>query len=144
MIRNVECEWICVHGAPDALLADDAYNKLAFHHFLNQHKVQYKPRSARRHNKLGTVERKNETVKAIIYRLDSDNINADVEIIVARAVFFHLVLKLQNTQLIPTSEGLHTIPTRHSKLARHPRAVMSAQEASCHTRVTNATTQQES
>lgn len=87
MIRSVKCELICVHGAPDALLADAAYDKPYFHHSLKQHNVQYKPRPSRRHNKLGAVEPKNGTIKTFIQRLDSDDTNEDAGTIVARAVF---------------------------------------------------------
>ena len=87
MKSSVKRYWICVHGAPGALFADDAYDKPNFHTFLKQHNIVYKPRPARRHNKLGCVERKNRTVKAIIRKLDNEITDADAETIVARAVF---------------------------------------------------------
>lgn len=87
MKRSIECDWFCMHGAPDTLSADDAYDKPEFHQFLKQHGINYKPRPARRHNKLGAVERKNKTIKAIIHRLDCEVTNANAETIIARAVF---------------------------------------------------------
>lgn len=87
MKQSVECDWIYAHGAPGALSADDAYDKPEFHQFLKQHNIQYRPRPARRHNKLGAVERKNRTIKAIIQRLDSEITNANADTIIARAVF---------------------------------------------------------
>lgn len=58
MKSSVERDWICIHGAPHALSGDDAYDKPNFHKFLKQHNITYRPRPARRHNKLGSVERK--------------------------------------------------------------------------------------
>lgn len=59
-------DWICAHGAPNAVLGDDAYDKADFRDFLKQHHITYKPRPSRRSNKLGSVEQKNGTIKAII------------------------------------------------------------------------------
>lgn len=100
----VEQDWICVHGAPNAVSGDDAYDKAEFRGFLKQHHIAYKPRPARRHNKLGSVERKNGTIKAIIRKLDSDLTDADAETIVARAVFLSNLFsgsrKLSSFQLV--------------------------------------------
>ena len=87
MKSSVERYWICTHGAPHALSGDDAYDKPNFHEFLKQHSITYRPRPARRHNKLGSVERKNQTVKSIIRKLDNEITTADAKKIVARAVF---------------------------------------------------------
>ena len=87
MKNSVERYWICIHGAPSTVSGDDAYDKPNFHKFLKQHNITYKPRPARRHNKLGSVERKNQTVKCIIRKLDNEITNADTRTVVARAVF---------------------------------------------------------
>ena len=103
MQRNVEQFWICLHGAPQAFSADDAYDKPGFHTFLRQYSIVYKSRPSRRHNKLGTVERKNGTIKAIIGKLDSDITDADAETVVARAEFLSTLFsgsrKLSSFQL---------------------------------------------
>jgi len=46
-----------------------------------------KARPARRHNKLGIVERKNGTLRTIIAKLDSDVTEAGPEVVVSRAAF---------------------------------------------------------
>lgn len=55
--------------------------------YLQTHKIKYKPRPTRRHNKVYIVERKNETLKEIIRRLDDDITTANSDAIVARATF---------------------------------------------------------
>lgn len=47
MKTSVERDWICIHGAPKAISADDAYEKTDFRNFLKRHHISYNPRLAR-------------------------------------------------------------------------------------------------
>ena len=67
--------------------ADDEYNRKKLLCFLDTHDITFKPRPARRHNKVGIVERKNGTLKEIIRRLDTDISTADAYLIAKRATF---------------------------------------------------------
>lgn len=87
IIRTVETGWICKHGAPKAVSADDEYNKAPLRQYLSAHEVVFKPRPARQHNETGIVERKNSTVKEILRRLDGEVSDADAPTLVSRAAF---------------------------------------------------------
>lgn len=84
IIRIIETEWICKHGAPTAASADDEYNRAVLRDFLTSHGITFKPRPARRHNKLGIVERKNQVVKTILGKLNDETSTATP---VSRAAF---------------------------------------------------------
>lgn len=81
------CNWICKHGAAKALSADDAYDKKSVYRIFTSHGIIYQPRSSRIHNKLGIVERKNQTIKNIIRKLDTDHHEATAETTITRANF---------------------------------------------------------
>lgn len=87
IISILETTWIYTHGAPIRVSADDEYNRKKLADFLSVHDMQFQPRPARRHNKVGIVERKNGTLKTIIRRLDHDISTADDDTILARATF---------------------------------------------------------
>lgn len=87
IVEKLEVLWICMHGAPRSLSADDEYHRKKLTDFLRSHDIQFKPRPARRHNKVGIVERKNGTLKEIIQRLDKDISTMSSDAIVARATF---------------------------------------------------------
>lgn len=87
IIRVVETGWICKHGAPKAISADDEYNRKPLRQYLSAHEVTFKPRPVRRHNKTGIVERKNGTVKAILRKLNDEPSNADPHTLISRAAF---------------------------------------------------------
>lgn len=87
IIAILEQRWFCKHGQPRSLSSDDEYNRKPLREFLNTRKVSFKPRPARRHNKLGIVERKNSTVKMILAKL-SDEPNEDTTAtLIERAAF---------------------------------------------------------
>lgn len=70
-VRSFESQWINIHGAPTHVSADVEFlNKFAkqLHYFG----IKFKPTPARRHNKLGVVERKNSVVRLLIQRLVKD------------------------------------------------------------------------
>lgn len=87
VIQAIESSWVCKHGAPLAISADDEYNRRLFHNYLVSHGIQFQPRPARRHNKLGIVERKNSTIKAIVSKLDDERSDAWTETLVSSASF---------------------------------------------------------
>lgn len=86
-IRELEQSWVCRHGAPKAVSADDEYNRKPTINYLRTHNIQFKPRPARRHNKTGVVERKIQVVKSILYKMNNEKTNASVSTLVARASF---------------------------------------------------------
>eukprot|EP00177_Eucheuma_denticulatum_P007832 GFKZ01014258.1.p1 GENE.GFKZ01014258.1~~GFKZ01014258.1.p1 ORF type:complete len:1202 (-),score=97.36 GFKZ01014258.1:1881-5486(-) len=85
--KMLEHLWIFRHGAPAALSADDEYNRAPLRSLLNTHYITLKPRPARRHNKTGVAERKIQTIKRIIERLDKETSSCSRDMIVARAIF---------------------------------------------------------
>ena len=87
IINMLESLWICRHGAPENISADDEYHRRKLTTFLDAHDIKFKARPSRRHNKVGIVERKNGTLKQIIRRLDADVTTADARTIVHRATF---------------------------------------------------------
>ena len=90
IIKAIENVWICRHGAPKAVSADDEYNRRPLRTYLETHDVLLRPRPTRRHNKLGIVERRNGTVKAIIAKLNDESTSTDTtaETIITRASFY--------------------------------------------------------
>lgn len=85
VISVLEGYWVCRHGAPQAISADDEYNRKPLRAYLRSHNIQFKTRPARRHNKIGIVERKNRTLKAILSKLNDEKSSATVQIILSRA-----------------------------------------------------------
>ena len=88
MQEAIETLWICQHGAPRAVSADDEFNCVALQQFLRAHNIEFKPRPTRRHNKTGIVERKNATIKAILGKLDDELSDATANTLLKRATFF--------------------------------------------------------
>ena len=67
--RLVETLWIHHHGRPVATGFDSEFNNAEFLSMLRRNGVTPQPRPARRHNKLGRIERKHRTIKLILARL---------------------------------------------------------------------------
>ena len=65
----VESLWIHQHGRPFAIGFGPEFNKKDFLDMLRRDEIIAEPRPARRHNKMGRVERKHRTIKLIISRL---------------------------------------------------------------------------
>lgn len=55
--------------------------------FVQSREILFKPRPARRHNKIGIVERKNRTLKTILERFQADKSSADDTTLLARSTF---------------------------------------------------------
>lgn len=70
LIAFLEGGWIHRHGAPKAISADEEHNRKAMRISLHAHNIIMKPRPARRHNKLGIVERENGVIKTFIMKLE--------------------------------------------------------------------------
>lgn len=87
IMNAIETVWICQHSAPEAISADDEYNRSPFRNYLSSHSITLQPRRARRNNKIGIVERKSGTVKAILSKVLDENSTAKVETLIARAAF---------------------------------------------------------
>lgn len=87
IVKTVETVWVCQHGAPTAISSDDEYNRAPLRKYLSTNSILFKPRPARRHNKLGVVERKNGVVKAILSKLNKEHSNTDAVTLVSRAAF---------------------------------------------------------
>ena len=79
--------WISRHGAPRSVGGDPEFDKARFKVLLAQHSIKWKPRPARRHNKVGTVERKNGVIKNIMQRLSIAMPELSVETLAARSCF---------------------------------------------------------
>lgn len=88
IIREFERTWLYRHGAPNYLSADDEFHRPTIVSSLAQRGVSVKPRPARRHNKVGIIERKNGTVKRIIEKLQMDDtILDDAGTIISKSMF---------------------------------------------------------
>ena len=87
MQEAIETIWIYRHGAPCAISADDEFNCVALQQFLRVHNIQFMPRPTRRYNKTGIVERKNATVKSILYKLNDELCQATPDTLLKRATF---------------------------------------------------------
>lgn len=87
IVEKLESIWICTHGAPQSVSADDEYNRKQITDFLRAHDIRFNPRPVRRHNKIGIFERKNGTLKEIIHRLDKDISTTSSENLLARPTF---------------------------------------------------------
>lgn len=70
--RAFEVQWINVHGAPEVVSADIEFMNQTFMSALRYFGVRFEPRPARRHNKLGIVERKNAVIRLVVQRLLKD------------------------------------------------------------------------
>ena len=81
----IETKWICHHGAPKRISADDEYNRSHLISYLRTHDITFCPRPARRHNKTGKVEQRIGTIKAILRKLNDEQTSASPETIIARA-----------------------------------------------------------
>jgi len=79
--------WISRHGAPATVSGDPEFNHFAFKNLLKSHDVKFEARPARRHNKVGTVERKNAVLRLILQRLLLQCPDTTVSSLIARANF---------------------------------------------------------
>ena len=83
----VESLWLHQHGRPLAIGFDPEFNMTAFLIMLGRNGVLAKPRPARRHNKLGQVERKHRVIKLLLSRLAHVHLQASTLWLVKFATF---------------------------------------------------------
>ena len=91
-VRVVETEWFNVYGPPLTASTDPEFAKDPFLPFLKHYEVKFEPRPARRHNKIGIVESKNNIltrrlVKDADYFKTTRGTSATTSEILSRAVF---------------------------------------------------------
>ena len=84
-----ERKWIHVHGAPKVVAGDPEFNRGEFKKLLDRHAIQFSTRPARRHQKIGVVERKNSTLRHILQKMrKSPQIDAlGKQTLISRAFF---------------------------------------------------------
>ena len=87
IVSVYEKHWLCRHGASKRLSADDEYHRRVLTNYLETHRITFRARPIRRHNKIGIVERKNGTLKGILHRLAMIHSNAPMDTLVSRATF---------------------------------------------------------
>lgn len=87
MSRAFQLAWLDRHGAPKCVSGDDEFNRRPFRSFLDSHGATFRPRPARRHNKVGIVERKHGTLKRILEKLQFEQSSADITQLLSLATF---------------------------------------------------------
>lgn len=96
---SLEEIWIHIHGSPRSLSADPEFlNK--FTKDLNYYHIQFIPVPARRHNKIGVVERKNSVLRMLVQKLLKDaeyarktrSVSVSVKEILSRGTFLSNIL----------------------------------------------------
>ena len=85
--RIFESLWIHQHGRPVHAAYDPEFNSASFVEMLSKHGIVQQPRPARRHNKMGRVERKHHTIKLILSRIALTNPGATDRWIVKFGIF---------------------------------------------------------
>lgn len=83
----LESHWILRHGAPVSISADDEYNKGKLRSTLSTHNIDFKARPTRRYSKTVIVERKIQTVKGIIRKIDLEILSCSAEEVFSWAIF---------------------------------------------------------
>ena len=71
-IRMIKTKWFDIHGAPASMSGDPEFNNTDTHAMCAEQNVKYEARPARRHNKIGTVESANSTVRLLVQRIQKD------------------------------------------------------------------------
>ena len=82
-----EMLWVHRHGAPTSVGGDPEFGKKSFTDMLHSHNIRWNPRPARRHQKSGTVERKNGVIQTIAQRLFVANPAMPLPLLLSRAAF---------------------------------------------------------
>jgi len=143
--------WMSRHGAPSSVSGDPEFNRSAFKEMLSEHGIQFDARPARRHNKLGSVERKNGVLRPIIQRVSMQSPDLDLHTIVARSNFLgnifrgsRLVSSFEHVRgYAPSITGLPQSMVTEDMLREHKERV--AGQALCRllsSKVPNVLTQQ--
>lgn len=94
--RCFEINCCNIHGALKIISGDPEFNKRPFIDAVSYLGIEFAPRTARRHIKLGVVERKNAVIRLLVKRLLNDGdyfrgsrkVNFDNIEVISRAVFW--------------------------------------------------------
>ena len=70
--RTIEKIWISIHGAPAKLSGDPEFVNNKFLKLMDRFSISVEPRPARRHQKIGVVERKHSIVRTLTQRIFKD------------------------------------------------------------------------
>ena len=73
---TIVTKWFDVHGRPKRLSGDPEFNNETITLIFAQNSVTYEARPARRHNKIGSVESGNDTIRLFVQRLLRDKQNS--------------------------------------------------------------------
>ena len=87
-----ETNWIHNHGEPQAVAADPEFARRPFTDVLKTHSIHMQHRPARRHQKIGVVERKNAIVSQILTKLAIADPDIDLHLLASRASFVSNVI----------------------------------------------------
>lgn len=79
--------WISRHGAPISVSGDQEFNRQPFKDLLEKHSCAFEIRPSRRHNKVGSVERKNAILRLILERISKFSPELTVSSTIARSNF---------------------------------------------------------
>jgi hypothetical protein len=72
LASTFEREWVHGHGPPAEVSGDQEFAQGYFQDMLRRHKIAFREQGARRHNKMGVVERGNGVLKDFVKRLVLD------------------------------------------------------------------------
>lgn len=86
-IENLDTIWLHRHGCPESMSEDDEFNLQPIRQALTGIIIILKARPARRHNKVGSVERKNGTIRRTLERLTASKPKEAPQYILAKSLF---------------------------------------------------------
>ena len=133
--RQLEVAWINVHGAPSIISGDIEFFNSRFAEALRYFSIQFEPRPARRHNKLGVVERMISVVRVLLQRLLKDASKSSVCVVasverkevVSRAVYLSNIFYSSKTL-----RSFEMAPGYTPSLVGLPQAKQSAEIITAH------------
>ena len=70
--RQIETHWINIHGAPKKISGDPEFLNRKLEKLMEKFAIKIEQRSARRHQKIGTVERKNAVVRPLVQHITKE------------------------------------------------------------------------
>jgi len=79
VLRKLDNCWFLRHGCPEEVRGDQEFDKKILQKWMSDRGARFTPLPARRHNKAGSVERKNRVVKDVLEKLDHDKKHASFQ-----------------------------------------------------------------
>ena len=64
--KMISIKWFDVHGRPQTMSGDPEFDNETIRLLCSRFNVEYQPRPARRHNKIGSVESGNQTIRLFV------------------------------------------------------------------------------